>query len=201
MAAKIRSKDRKFLFYWRIKNFWCSGVLTNVVAAAFPQIQQLFTPQVIPGYAGWRLDGQQTWDTSVYVEGEEPDIPVDPELYECCLPILEGVDHIVREWLKEISDHDFEYERTEVFITKYTNLEGVKKHADGNFISALVGLNSEFTGGELKLWEQILESNEVVEHDFRYAAGDVILMTGDVDHMGTSVDEGERWIMALFYQK
>merc|ERR1740124_1917706 len=105
----VRPPAQKFAVY--------QGVLTNVVAAAFPQIQQLFTPQVIPGYAGWRLDGQQTWDTSVYVEGEEPDIPVDPELYECCLPILKGVDHIVREWLKEISDHDFEYERTEVFIT------------------------------------------------------------------------------------
>jgi len=167
-----------------------------------PHIQRLWVPHNVSGYRGWRLDGKPEWDTSIYLEGEgasEAPLKTD-KLRPHCKPLIDDVDNLISNWLKEnYPDCDYEgtYSRKEVFITKYVNEEGVRKHQDDTFLSVLVGLNDAFEGGELELWDPEDGSHEV----FRYETGDAVILTGDVEHKGSALKSGERFMLAIFYQQ
>lgn len=192
----MKLKGKSFSMWEVYKNS-----LTSIVEDSFPIIKENFTPKLTPGYSGWRLDEQQEWDTSMYLpfskslfskKNHDAKFTLEFEFY--IKKILDEARKIGLDFVNKKNSNIRDMFESDIFITKYINSEGVKEHVDGTFLSILIGLNSDFNGGDLK----ILDKNG--EHFIRYETGDIVIMDGKVKHMGTKVTSGERWIMAIFYQ-
>ena len=182
------------------------NVLHTPVSTLFPYIQRHFVPQHLSGYDGWRLDDQVRWDTSMYLYAPATSInaSVVPVLGEDFQRQVEAFVAHVHTLLEKFLVVNGFYEREQarellvqnqgdIFVTRYVGAEGVRKHMDGTFLSVLIGLNSDFEGGELLVWD------EEGEHTIRYTTGDVVITAGDVLHMGSPVTSGERWIIVVFF--
>ena len=168
--------------------------LAEKVEKNFIIIKENFKPKLVSGYDNWRLDNKKEWLNSMYLSFEN-DNYYNLNFEKFIKDLLVDVRIIALDFLKKSSSFKKiqNIHQSQVFITKYSSSEGVKEHCDDTLISVLIGLNSEFSGGNLK----IIDKN--FEHFIRYETGDVVVMEGDVRHMGQAVTSGERWMMAVFY--